>query len=138
VRDRFRASFTDIGSMKLKNISRRIRAFELSAPAIAKAKCDAKAGKMTVPMSASFLSKAVLTALFLALFALFIDERPLLSFLGSVAGAEAEYVRSGIVIIFFALTVFMSVVTWAEWRRMRSARPAAAREPRAPSGERSI
>jgi class 3 adenylate cyclase len=138
VRDRFRESFTDIGSKKLKNISRPIRAFELSASAIAKAKCDAKAGKMTVTMSASFLSKAVLTVLFLTLFALFIDERPLLSFLGSAVGAEAESVRSGIVTVFFALAVVMSVVTRAEWRKMRSVRSAAAREPRAPSRQRSI
>jgi class 3 adenylate cyclase len=138
VRDRFRESFTDIGSKKLKNISRPIRAFELSASAMAKAKCDAKAGKMAVSTSASFLSKAVLAVLFLALFALFVDERPLLSLLGSLVGAEAESVRSGIVTVFFALAVVMLVVSWAEWRKMRSVRSAAAREPRVPAGEKHL
>ena len=138
VRYRFREGFTDIGGKRLKNISRPMRAFELSAAAIAKAKGDTKARKMTVFMTASFLSKAGLAVLFLALFALFIDERPLLGFLGSVVGAEAELVRIGSMTMFFALAVVMSVVTWAEWREMRSVRWAAAREPRAPSGEKHL
>jgi class 3 adenylate cyclase len=129
VRDRFREGFTDIGGKRLKNISRPIRAFELSASALAKAKGGSEAGKRTVPRTASVLSKAGLTVLFLALFALFIDERPLLGFLGSGIGAEAESVRIGVVTAFFALAVVMSVVTWAEWRKMRSIRSAAAREP---------
>jgi adenylate cyclase len=138
VRDCFRESFTDIGGKRLKNISRPIRVFELSASAIAKANGDPKAGKITVPMTVSFLSKAGLTVVFLALFALFIDERPLLSFLGSVVGAEAESVRNGIMTVFFALAVVLLVVTSAEWRKMRSVRSAAAREPRAPSGEKYL
>src|SRR5271170_1929994 len=138
VRDRFRESFTDIGGKRLKNISRPMRAFELSASAIAKAKSDAKAGQMTVPMTASFLSKAGLAVLFLALFVLFIDERPLLNFLGSVLGAEAESVRIGTMTVFFAFAVVMSAVTWAEWRRMRSVRSVAARETWAPSEEKRL
>jgi len=138
VRDRFRESFTDIGRKRLKNISRPIRAFELSGSAIAKTKGDARAGKITVPMTASFVSKAGFAVLFLVLLALFIDERPLLSFLGSVVGAEAGSVGNGIVTVFFALAVVMSVVTWAEWRKMRSVRSAAAREPRVPSGEKYL
>jgi class 3 adenylate cyclase len=138
VRDRFGETFTDIGSKRLKNISRPVRAFELSASAIAKAKGDVKAGKTTVSVTATFLSKAGLAVLFLALFALFIDERPLVSFLGSVVGAEAESARNGIVTVFFALAVVMSLVTWAEWRRLRSVRSAAAREPRALSGEKHL
>jgi class 3 adenylate cyclase len=134
VRDRFTESFTDIGCKRLKNISRPIRAFELSASAIAKAKGDAKAGRRTVFVTARILSKAGLAVLFLALFTLFIDEHPLLSFFGSVVGSEAESVRNGIMTVFFALAVVMSVVTWAEWRKMRSVRSAAAREPHALSG----
>jgi adenylate cyclase len=139
VRDRFTESFADIGGKRLKNISRPVRAFELSASAIAKAKGDAvclqsKAGK-TVPVTASFLSKAGLAVLSLVLFALFIDERPLLSFLGSVLGAEAGSVGDGVVTVFFALALVMSTVTLAEWRKTRSARSAAAREARAPSGK---
>jgi hypothetical protein len=139
VRDRFTESFADIGGKRLKNISRPVRAFELSASAIAKAKGDAvclksKAGR-TVPVTASFLSKAGLAVLFLVLFALFIDERPLLSLLGSAVGAEAGSVGNGVVTVFFALALVMSVVTLAEWRKMRSARSGAAREPRARSGE---
>jgi class 3 adenylate cyclase len=140
VRDRFTESFADIGGRRLKNISRPVRAFELSASAIAKANGDAvsllpKSGRMTVPVTASFLSKAGLAVLFLVLFALFIDERPLLGFLGSVVGAEAGSVGAGVVAVFLALAAVMSLVTWAEWRKMRSARSAAAREARAPSGE---
>ena len=138
VRDRLREKFVDIGGKRLKNISRPMRAFELSASEIAKAKGDTKAGKMTVPMTARFLSKAGLAVLSLALFALFIDDRPLLSFLGLVVGAEAESVRIGSMTVFLALAVVMSVVTWAEWRKMRFDRSAAAREPRAPSGEKHL
>jgi adenylate cyclase len=138
VRDRFTESFADIGGKRLKNISRPVRAFELTASVIAKAKGDAvclqpKSGKRTVPVTASFLSKAGLAVLFLVLFALFIDERPLLGFLGSVFGAEAGSVGEGVVAVFFALAMAMSVVTWAEWRKTRA--PAAAREGKAPSGE---
>src|SRR5215469_8331287 len=41
VRDRLTESFADIGGRRLKNISRPVRAFELSASAIAKANGDA-------------------------------------------------------------------------------------------------
>ena len=92
-------------------------------------------GKTAVPVTAGFLSKAGLAILFLVLFALFIDERPLLGFLGSVVGDEAGSVGAGVVTVFLALAAVMSVVTLAEWRKMRSARSAAAREARAPSGE---
>jgi hypothetical protein len=129
VRDRLRESFANVGGKRLKNIPRPIRAFELSASAIAKTRGDPKGSKMTVRMTTSFLSKAGLAVLFLALFALFIDERPLLSFLGSEIGAEAEPVRNGIMTVFFVLAVVMLVVTWAEWRKIRSIRSAAAREP---------
>jgi adenylate cyclase len=122
VRDRFRESFTDIGGKRLKNISRPIRVFELSASAIAKGKVDAKAGKMTVPMTASFLSKGGLAVVFLALFALFVDERPLLGLFGSVVGAGPESIRNSAMTVFFALAVVMLVVTRAEWRKMRSVR----------------
>jgi class 3 adenylate cyclase len=140
VRDRFTESFADIGGKRLKNISRPVRAFELSAAAIAKAKGDAvrlepKSGKTTVPVTASFLSKAGLAVLFLVLFALFIDERPLLGFLGSVVGAEARSVGAGVVTVFLALAAVMSVMTLAEWRKMRSGRTARARDAPASSGE---
>jgi hypothetical protein len=138
VRDRFKENFTDIGGKRLKNISRPIRVFELSASAIAKGKVDAKASKMTVPMTASFLSKGGLAVVFLALFALFVDERPLLGVFGSVVGAEPESIRNSAMAVFFALAAVMLVVTWAEWRKMRSVHSAAAREPRAPSGERYL
>jgi adenylate cyclase len=101
VRDRFKENFTDIGGKRLKNISRPIRVFELSASAIAKGKVDAKASKMTVPMTASFLSKGGLAVVFLALFALLVDERPLLGVFGSVVGAEPESIRGSAMTIFF-------------------------------------
>ncbi|MBV9288467.1 MAG: adenylate/guanylate cyclase domain-containing protein [Hyphomicrobiales bacterium] len=127
VRDRLRESFADLGGKRLKNISRPVRVFELSAFAIAKAKGDAArlrptAAKMTLPVTANFLSKGGLAVLFLVALALFIDERPLLGYLGSVIGAEEGLVRNIIVSGFLVLAAVMSVVTWAEWRKVRSAR----------------
>ncbi|HXW20102.1 MAG TPA: adenylate/guanylate cyclase domain-containing protein, partial [Roseiarcus sp.] len=66
VRDRLRESFADLGGKRLKNISRPVRVFELSASTIAKAKGDAAcprltAAKMTLPVTASFLSKVGLS-----------------------------------------------------------------------------
>ena len=143
VRDRFTESFVNIGDKRLKNISRPVQAFELSASAIAKVKGDAvrlrsKTHEITIPTTTRFLSKAGLAVLFLIMFALFIDERPLLSFLGSAIGREEGSVGYGIKAVFFALAVVMSVATWAEWRKTRSARSAAARRPYAPSGEKYL
>jgi hypothetical protein len=98
------------------------------------AECQSR-GQGDRPFDRELPEKAGLAVLFLVLFALFIDERPLLGFLGSAVGAEAGSVGEGVLSVFFALALVMFVVTWAEWRKMRSARPAAAREPRAPSAE---
>ena len=68
------------------------------------------------------LSKAGLAVLFLVVFALFIDERPLLGYLGAAIGAEEGLVRSVIVSGFLVLAAAMSIVTWAEWRKARAAR----------------
>ena len=143
VRDRFRESFVNIGDKPLKNILRPVQAFELSASVIAKAKGDvacppSKASEMTVVTTTSFLRKAGSAVLFLVMFALFIDERPLLGFLGSAIGGEEGSIGNGVKAVLFALAAVMSVATWAEWRKMRSAHLAAARRPYAPSGQKYL
>jgi hypothetical protein len=74
-------------------------------------------GKMTVPMTKRFALKAGLTCLFLFLFAFFFDVRPLLSYLSSVVGAEAQLISNAIVATFLVLAALMAYMAFREWRK---------------------